>query len=494
MKQVFVFLISSALMLSCSDDFLTRYPKGYYHPGNYKPSDSIPSEIIAESYVVLAYESLRDYHFIFPVLGMHNYTTPDAEKGSLPNDGGGGALEFKPMSYGASTAQIVNFYNACYKAISKSNEALETINLLSESGVSMEVLKSEALFLRAVMYYRLAQAFGGVPYMDKVLTSGAKKPARSSREEIWKHIEEDLLQAIPLLPSRENLIATGRSGRATANAARAVLAKTYMYQNKWSETLSMTSAIIASGDNALTTAYADIWTEANEFGPESVFEVNCEFKPDDKIQAGSQWAQVQGVRGVPNMGWGFNAPSQLLMDSYEAGDPRKEATVIADGDMLDDRKVKVAAGSYPYFNKKAYVRASERGIFGRPPFSQGYWMNIRIIRYADVLLMHAEAALETGNIDEALTKLEMVRSRARGGNPSVLPEITERESSILREKIRQERRIELALEFERFFDLVRWGIAKDVIPNFVPNKHELFPIPQEEIDRSEGVIVQNPGY
>jgi hypothetical protein len=108
--------------------------------------------------------------------------------------------------------------------------------------------------------------------------------------------------------------------------------------------------------------------------------------------------------------------------------------------------------------------------------------------------MHAESALESGNIPEALDKLEMVRARARGTNTSVLPEITTTDVNELRTKIRFERRIELAMEWERFFDLVRWDEAKDVIPNFVVGKHELFPIPQTEIDKSEGLITQNPGY
>ena len=125
---------------------------------------------------------------------------------------------------------------------------------------------------------------------------------------------------------------------------------------------------------------------------------------------------------------------------------------------------------------------------------QGYWMNIRLIRYADVLLMHAESALESGNINEALDKLEMVRQRARAGNNAVLPRIVTTNASELREKIRFERRMELAMEWERFFDLVRWNEAKDVIPNFVVGKHELFPIPQTEIDKSGGVVTQNPGY
>jgi len=237
-----------------------------------------------------------------------------------------------------------------------------------------------------------------------------------------------------------------------------------------------------------------MFTEANEYGPESVFEVYCDSKPSLKIDLSSQFGQIQGIRGLPNLGWGFNAPSQVLMNAYEAGDPRKAASVIANGDVLEGRTIRADAAGYQFFNKKAYTLAAERALYGRSIDPQAYWLNIRVIRYADVLLMHAEAACENGNTTEALDKLEMVRARARGGNTAVLPKITTTDITELRAKIHQERRIELAMEWERFYDLVRWDEAKTTITGFVVGKHELFPIPQIEIDRSGGILTQNPGY
>ena len=258
--------------------------------------------------------------------------------------------------------------------------------------------------------------------------------------------------------------------------------------------MAQTTAIITSGDNNLSTPYGEMFTEANEFGPESVFEVYCEQKPTEKIYLSSQYGQIQGVRGIPNLGWGFNGPSQALMDAYETGDPRKSATVIHDGDTIEGKKIKADAAAYKYFNKKVYVSLAERALYGRSADIQAYWLNIRLIRYADVLLMHAEAACELGNSTEALAKLEMVRERARAGKTSVLPKVTTTDKDLLRTKIHHERRVELALEWERFFDLVRWDEAKTAISGFVVGKHELFPIPQTEIDKSEGVLTQNPGY
>lgn len=484
-----IVLVSTA----CSDDFLDRYPKGRWHHGNYTPDDTLDKGILVEAKLAEAYATLRGWPFSWANFGMNNYTTPDVEKGSTPSDGGD-ITQFKSLSYTASNAPIADYYSACYSSIYLSNEALALASALDDTESLKNKYLAEALFLRSVMYFRLAQAFGGVPYVDRVLGQDEKTPARSLRDEIWQNLEHDLNIAIPLLPSRNTLLGSSNEGRATQNAARAVLAKVYMYQRNWSGALGMTTTIISSGDNSLNTPYNQIFTEAEEYGDESVFEVYCEERPSEQIYLGSQFAQIQGIRGIPNLGWGFNAPSQVLMDAYETGDPRKAASVIADGDVLDGKKVRADASGYKFFNKKAYTKLSERGVHGRPPEAQGTWVNIRVIRYADVVLMHAEAACELGDTNEALAKLEMIRARARGGDNSILPKITTTDIDELRAKIHQERRIELAMEWERFYDLVRWDEAKSVIPNFVIGKHELFPIPQTEIDKSEGIITQNPGY
>lgn len=493
MKRILFFTSIIILITSCSDDFLDRYPKGRWHHANYTANDSLDISILVESKLGQGYGKLRNFWFSWAGLAMNNYTTPDVEKGSTASDGGVIA-EFKAMSYTAGSEPLRQYYTECYNAIYFANEALVLANSMADTARTKKRLMAESLFLRSLMYYRLAQAFGGVPYVDKVLSQTDKTPGRSTREEIWGHTETDLKWAAQNLPTRVERNSTGNSGRPTQNTAKALLAKVYMYQKQWSNAFALTNEIISSGDNDLSTPYNEIFTEAKEYGPESVFEVYCEQKPSEQIYMSSQHAQIQGFRGIPNLGWGFNAPSQVLMDAYEAGDPRKKASIIQDGDTLDGKKSKADAASYKFFNKKAYVSLAERNLYGRATDPQGYWSNIRIIRYADVLLMHAEAACELGNSTEALAKLEMVRERARGGNATVLPKITATNQSELRAKIHQERRIELAMEWERFFDLVRWGEAKDAISKFVVGKHELFPIPQTEIDKSEGLIIQNPGY
>jgi len=497
MKNTLLFITLALLgFTSCTEKFLDLTPKGYENSTTFTDTSHLNKTILVEAKLLQTYATLRAYAFAWSGLAMNNYTTPDVEKGSTPSDGGSDMVAFKSLSYTPGNTNIADYYKNCYSTIYYSNEALALIASLADTVPlpKRNTYQGEALFLRSVMYYRLAQAYGGVPWVNKVLAQTDKSPARSTRDEIWSNIEKDLLVAIPVLPSRQALNSSGNQGRATQNAARALLAKVYLYEKKWPEALAQTTAIIASGDNNLSTPYTDIFTEANEYGPESVFEVYCDKKPSLKIDLSSQFGQIQGIRGTPNLGWGFNAPSQVLMDAYEAGDPRKAASVIANGEVLEGKTVKADAAGYQFFNKKAYTLASERALYGRSTDPQAYWLNIRIIRYSDVLLMHAEAACESGNTTEAIDKLEMVRARARAGNNAILPKITTTVQTELRAAIHQERRIELAMEWERYYDLIRWDEAKTTITGFVVGKHELYPIPQTEIDKSGGLITQNPGY
>jgi hypothetical protein len=209
--------------------------------------------------------------------------------------------------------------------------------------------------------------------------------------------------------------------------------------------------------------------------------------------------EVQGVRGSGDwdLGWGFHVPTTSLESSYEAGDPRKAATILYSGqpDGIYGRTVPTSPPlAQPFWNKKVYTDPARQVATGDTKSS---WLNIRLLRYADVLLMAAEAANELGgaNTAKALTYLEMVRARARGGNNAVLPRITTTDQAQLRVAIKKERRAEFAMEWERFYDLVRWGDALTVLgPLGYQARNKYYPIPQPVIDKSGGVLKQNPDY
>ena len=210
--------------------------------------------------------------------------------------------------------------------------------------------------------------------------------------------------------------------------------------------------------------------------------------------------------GQWNLGWGWNCPTQLLADAFEAGDPRKdetllyfakseaEAATMQPNTPYNEKPIAASNVVNKYYNKKAYTNPALRSTYSK----SGHWFNIRLIRYSDVLLMAAEAANELGNSAQALVYLEQVRARARAGNNAILPAVTTTVQSELRDAIRHERRVELAMEFDRFYDLVRWNIDVETLHNAgktaYQTKHRLLPLPQAQIDRSNGVLIQNPNY
>ncbi|HVG42776.1 MAG TPA: RagB/SusD family nutrient uptake outer membrane protein, partial [Chitinophagaceae bacterium] len=322
--------------------------------------------------------------------------------------------------------------------------------------------------------------------------------AKSSVADIYALIDADLQEAAGVLPlSWESKFV----GRLTKGAANALQAKTFLYRQNWAGALAAAKQVIASGRYNLNTPFNQIFTEAGENSTESVFEIQA-FKSQTQ-DFGIQYATVQGVRGAGAMdlGWGWNTPNRNLANAFEAGDPRKDATLLYSGivnqpygELIPDSTGVVPR---PFWNKKVYTNPSVRAVNDD---KQGRGVNLRVIRYADVVLMAAEAANELGgaqNTTDALAYLEMVRARARGGNNAVLPKVTTTNQAALRDAIRKERRVELAMEGDRFYDLVRWGIAQQVFQalgkNYQP-KNRYLPIPQPEVDKSAGVLKQNPDY
>jgi hypothetical protein len=198
-------------------------------------------------------------------------------------------------------------------------------------------------------------------------------------------------------------------------------------------------------------------------------------------------------------GYGFDIPTQNFVDEFEAGDPRLSATVFRVGDQMGDRGIftKDATGvDYDYFAKKYFINKSEEAPTGDANVNGP--SNDRVIRYSDVLLMHAEASFKLGDETTARQMLNQVRARARkGAAAGTLPDVTASGTALL-EAIMHERRVELGLEGHRFFDLVRTGRAGSVMRalgyNFVDGVHELFPIPLTQIQATDGALTQNPGY
>ncbi|MBX2965724.1 MAG: RagB/SusD family nutrient uptake outer membrane protein [Cyclobacteriaceae bacterium] len=492
-KKVYTVLIAALtlLVLGC-EDFLDRKPLGRYTTETY-PTGGLTQFIYG------MYSDLRLYGVhAWPYVGVVSIRSDDADKGSTPTDGAQSQAPYDDFTLLPNHGLTLTFYRDNYRAINKCNVVLQQSDSL-RSEISEEeynMARAEARFVRGYLYFNLVRAFGGVPKVDDLITDSDNfNVPRASKEEIYTLIEQDLLYAAGILPPTWGAAFIGRP---TRGSAQGLLAKVYLYQQRWAESLQMSQNVIASGFYNLNTPYNVIFTEAGENTSESVFEIQA--IRNESYNFGIEYVVGQGIRGTGAMdlGWGFNSPSVQLVNAYESGDPRQDHTILFQGEVTPYGEIVPPLDGVPNvrYNQKVYTNPTYRAAAGS---RFGHWMNVRILRYADVLLMAAEAANELNQTSNALDYLEQVRARARGGNASVLPQITETNQALLRDHIRHERRIELAMEHERFFDIVRWGIAETVLhaagkTNFVVGKHELLPIPQEEIDRSDGVLIQNPGY
>ena len=397
----------------------------------------------------------------------------------------------------ANNSYLTEAWKSCYEGINRANYLQENKAKLDFPG--KEALYAEVYFLRAYYYFELVKMFGDVPlFADKRLTvSDSKKYPRSPKADVYKQIEADLTAAIAVLPPT-NI----QKGRITKYAAQALLGKALLYQNKFDAAAAMLENVV-NGPFSLVTNFGDIFLQTGENGSESVFEIQYsnsspfyDWSNPGRGQ-GNLSVQVSGIRNLTGnspygQGWSTNLPTANLANAYAAGDKRKNVTV------LDIEAYKNANPQFnitylvaPYkntglYNQKYLPRKGETS--GQVELN--YLNNFRTIRYADVLLMAAEAnnRATAPNDTKAQLYLNRVRQRAFGDQ---LHNITPT-GTALKQAIWDERRLELAMEGDRFFDLVRTGLAATKITGFVVGKNELFPIPQSEIDISG--LKQNPGY
>jgi hypothetical protein len=276
-----------------------------------------------------------------------------------------------------------------------------------------------------------------------------------------------------------------------------------LFRNDFVNAEKYAMQVIQSKEYSLEPRFIDANGVNGNNGVESVFEIGA-LAVEAYEGGGAQYANTQGVRGTPNRGWGFNRPSIDLRKSFEPGDPRLKGTIIDLGDTIDGILI---IGDPDAVNDPVVTLNNNGDTINIQCYNRKVWTpgndtptqwshHRRLIRYADVLLMAAEALNENGNQTDALIYLNQVRGRARGDNSSVLPDITITDKNLLRGIIFLERRHELALEGERFWDLVRTGNASSVLGplGFIPGKNEVLPIHQSEIDISEGSLTQNPNY
>ena len=509
------------ILQACSEDFLDRKPESDLTTGNFYTTADDAVAALTAAYDPLGWEltTLNSWQFGDVVGG-------DTDKGSTDDQDYAQIAQLANFTARGDNSELNFTWDQAYDGIYRANLVLERTPAIEMDEAKKNQILGQAKFLRGLYYFYLVRTYGRVPNITTVLApTEVYVPRAATIAENWAQIEKDLSEAITVLPATWS---GADAGRATKGAAQALLAKVYIFQStpgsvyftspKWQQAADLTDAIIASGTYALDPDYAKVFTLAGENSKEIIFSVQAVggttgWNNDNEGQALNQWL---APRTTDFSGWGFNTPigpntpdnyaanpkikTNNIVQAYESCDPRLKANILGvtpndslfgvrynyQKDSDNPGKYKLQPWSRTGYNiRKFMIPESEQGAGGaNSP------LDVPILRYADVMLMNAEAHNELGNSAKALVSLNAVRARARGSAPGAtcpLPIVALGQDQ-LRDAILNERRLELAFEGHRFFDLVRTNRAEAFLNAmgrpFKKGVNDLFPIPQGEINRN----------
>ncbi|MHA7059482.1 RagB/SusD family nutrient uptake outer membrane protein [Aquimarina sp. M1] len=481
-KTTVIFFVLLTVIVACSDDFVDVASE------DENSEDFFNSEEDYQNALIGAYDLLQSTYLnvMLGEIASDNTLAGGESATDTP-----GIQEIDDMMHTPVNAQLRDIWSWMYAGVNRANYIMEFQDKTDFAG--KEEVIAQTRFLRAYYYFELVKWFGDVPLaIDRRILFGEETGIdRSSKEEVYALIEEDLQFAADNLPSTQ-----AETGRITQGAARALLGKVFLFQDKFTEAADVLDLVVA-GPYDLVTDYNSIFEQEGENNIESVFEVQY----TDEEGAGfgclqcSEGNVAVGFNGIRNYagplfesGFSFNVPTQEVVDAFEAGDSRLDVAILDIEAWAASEGATFSTGfeHTGYYNRKYIAR---QGDLNTGDANLTNPNNYRAIRFADVLLMAAEAhnRKSPSNDGQALIYLNRVRNRAQ------LPDVTA-SGSTLTDAIYQERRVELVGEGHRFFDLVRTGRAATEIDGFVTGKHEVFPIPLIEIQLAGNRWEQNPGY
>lgn len=476
MKSTFYLLLLSFLTLFSCQGILDKDPLGILDAGSFLQTSEDAVQAINAAYESLLFNNANNnFYWAFAEV-----TSDEAIVGG---DGSrAGIVELDFFTYTPRTQEFNDFWKVNYNGISQCNTVIEKVPGIEMDETLKNRILGEAYFLRAYYYFLLTQVFGDVPLLIRVTPPDELKIPKTPKAEIYDQIVADCDQAAAWLPVD---YPGAQTGRATKGSAYALAAKTFIYQKDWNKALEYITKVKGLGIYALVADYQDNFQKETQNNSESVWEIqhaNLELGVGNFL---NQWWRSKKVDG-----YGFAEVTAEFVAAFESGDPRRKFTVAMNNEDYFGHVYKPSYSSTG-FGVRKYLQVDSTVT----QVSDGD-INYTAIRYAEVLLWEAEALAELGQVQEAQAPLEEVRARARAQSDdpanTLLPILTTDKKEIT-DAIRHERQVELGFEMHRFFDLVRWGIAADLIPDFQPDKHEVFPLPQTEIDLNAS-LVQNPGY
>jgi tetratricopeptide (TPR) repeat protein len=508
----FLLMVITTSNFSCRKDILNQPPFGVQTDASFfKTSDDL-NNVLTGAYSFL--QSGGFYNFEVQLWVLGDIGSDDALKGG----GGDGAnTDMTDISYSRqnpSNSIVSGLYAQCYQAIAACNLVTDKASTVSGDPATIAAIVNQAKFLRAFFYYNLVTNFGAVPMPLTYLDPSKINLQRTSSTAVWAQIEKDLTDA-GNLPTKSTW-GSGNDGRATSGAAYALLGKAYMFQQKYSEAEAAFSKVISQNQYSLLTDYGKNWRPAGDNdNSESIFDIKHKANVPGE---GSYSFTFLSSEDPQDGGFGFNEPMQNLIDEFEPGDPRVIYTVVFRGDVFPTSG---ANWTVQNANEAPYFTLNRKGLI--PPLNNisGFLdqaRSVHIIRYAEVLLLYAEALNENGKSAQALPYINQIRQRARvtpSSDPEriscahslafsgpLLADITTTDRAALRMAIYHEERVELGEESHRREYLIRTGrlearmkAAKNEFGVGTIDPHfQLLPIPLTEINLSNGVITQNAGY
>ena len=549
MKKL-IFLSTLCLALACSeDDFLNEEPIGELSPGQVLEQENLESVIVSAYSILNGQMDQATNAFNSPASNWSfgDVLSDDAYKGGGGTGDQNQIHQMEIFNTDPSIIDVERKWLALYEGVKRANQA---IRLLNESEDFEESLKAQRIaemrFLRGHFYFELKKIYNQIPYIDENATSPEDyyvSNTELSDEQLWQNIEADFMAAYDALPEDQE-----EPARPTKMAAMAYLTKVYVFQDKWAEASEAADEVINSGKYQLMDNFRDVFLPENDNGPEVIFVVQ------HTINDGSprNFNGSIGDRLTPPGGpfypqYGFHRPTQNLVNAYKTNDqglPLIDNVNLESDDPVDVRiDHTLARPGIPYLDLGVNYDASwarEAAVYGpygpkkrvvsaNSPHYLQVWpyvnaLNYYVIRYADLLLWKAEAAIELGDLETGRQYINTVRERAM--NSATVKSLNSSEDAAnyvmstydqafsnydeAITALRAERRLELAHEGHRFFDLVRWDIAAQVMndylevererhshlagASFVAGKHEYMPIPQSQIDLGRGMIEQNDNY